>query len=321
MKVSHVKQKKESNSAQVSLDFLVGISIFLFTFMFVAQFIPNMFIPFESESEVTTLLADAASTRLVENYLVIDPSEPNVISKTQINEFLDNELDDANITATKNMLGLNISGSSYQRLYSLNASITYLNGTEKTNGDTLDSYVPIGQTSRVVGIARTGYGTIRGSELSNCSNGHDPSFYINRSTSGVDAEGGSLTSLPANESIEIIISYFNISGTTTSYNPSGLKLCKSSDVVCPSNSSDEVWLSYINKTGQGSFSIRSGEKLKVVFKSANVTRKFPNNETTYNVTLDFDDNNWCGDPTGEPLDLTSYVQAVREAARLIVRVW
>lgn len=55
---------------QTSLDFLIGITIFLLAFIFVFAFIPKMFTPFVSNSDQLTMAADRAAEALVESVLI-----------------------------------------------------------------------------------------------------------------------------------------------------------------------------------------------------------------------------------------------------------
>jgi hypothetical protein len=55
---------------QMSIDFLVGVTIFILAFIFLYAAIPSMFAPFQSDSDVLTMAADKVTATLVEEELV-----------------------------------------------------------------------------------------------------------------------------------------------------------------------------------------------------------------------------------------------------------
>ncbi len=67
-KINNVK----GEGAQITIDYVAGMSIFLLTVAFVFQFMYGLFTPFQSGSDEVTLAADRASTILVERLLVAD---------------------------------------------------------------------------------------------------------------------------------------------------------------------------------------------------------------------------------------------------------
>ncbi len=66
--------------AQTTLDFAVGMSIFLLTIAFVISFTPNLIQPFSDSGTENTIVANRAASQLVEGSLV-DPNEPYVLDK------------------------------------------------------------------------------------------------------------------------------------------------------------------------------------------------------------------------------------------------
>lgn len=65
-----MKRMLKNNDGQTSLDFLIGITLFLLVFIFVFAFIPKMFTPFQTDSDELTMAADRAAGALVESKLV-----------------------------------------------------------------------------------------------------------------------------------------------------------------------------------------------------------------------------------------------------------
>lgn len=59
----------KDNNGQMSVDFLVGITIFLIAFLYLITAIPSLFTPFQSNSDELTMTADKVAALLVENEL------------------------------------------------------------------------------------------------------------------------------------------------------------------------------------------------------------------------------------------------------------
>jgi len=66
--VTTIRLRKD-NSGQMSIDFLVGISIFLLAFLYLIANIPTLFVPFQSNSDELTMAADKVAATLVESEL------------------------------------------------------------------------------------------------------------------------------------------------------------------------------------------------------------------------------------------------------------
>lgn len=128
-----MKRIKNNNEGQTSLDFLIGITLFLLVFIFVFAFIPRMFVPFQTNSDELTMAADRAALTLVENILIDDthfesgesPSvypgakNPGIISKDKY-QLLIADLNPAspNYISTKQKIGLG-----YQKSYGASAAM------------------------------------------------------------------------------------------------------------------------------------------------------------------------------------------------------
>jgi hypothetical protein len=151
-----------SDSAQITIDYIAGIGIFLLAVFFVFQFVSGLFIPFQSGSDKSTLAADRTATLLVEQMLHADASGAlNVINQSKLDSF------NATDSNTLSALGL----FSAQTVFDLNISVAYTNGTmmnrSGTNsllvsGPALPDNTDIGQTKRLVLITNssTGYNEI-----------------------------------------------------------------------------------------------------------------------------------------------------------------
>lgn len=67
--------------AQTTLDFAIGMSVFLIAVTFVFSFIPGMLQPFTGSNEAKTVVADRVADSLAEGMLG-DPSEPYILDRT-----------------------------------------------------------------------------------------------------------------------------------------------------------------------------------------------------------------------------------------------
>ncbi len=153
----------KSDSAQITIDYIVGIGIFLLAVFFVFQFVSGLFIPFQSGSDKATLAADRASTMLVERLLRADTSGGalNVIDQGKLYYFNNTRLNYSNQTDYTNTL-LELGLFSDKTVFDLNisvANLTYPNTPMYQSGPSLPDNTDIGQTRRMVLIVNssTGY--------------------------------------------------------------------------------------------------------------------------------------------------------------------
>ncbi len=142
----------KSESAQVTIDYITGIGIFLLAVIFVFQFVYGLFVPFQSDSDKATLVADRAGTVLVERLLHADKaSELNVIDEGKLSNFyakLNN-----NETDVLKEIGL----FSSQTVFDLNISVVNITSNSLMNqsGPSLPDNTDIGQTKRLVLIVNS----------------------------------------------------------------------------------------------------------------------------------------------------------------------
>ncbi len=151
-----------NNSAQMTIDYVTGMGIFLIAVAFVFQFINGLFIPLQSNSEIVTLTADRASTILIEHMLVPDrPQAPNVIDQGKLyylnNTKLNSRSNPQAYNDTIHELGIS-SPETYT--YDINISIVTLSGIIKNqSGPAIPEKINVGNTKRLVLImnSSTGY--------------------------------------------------------------------------------------------------------------------------------------------------------------------
>lgn len=149
----------KNDYAQITIDYIAGMGIFLLAVFFVFQFVYGLFIPFQSNSNEATLAADRAATAVVERFLHAKSGELNVIEQGKLYYFINTRLsysDQTSYNSVLRELGL----FSNETVFDLNMSVAYVNGTlMNQNGPALTDNTDIGQTKRLVLIVNssTGY--------------------------------------------------------------------------------------------------------------------------------------------------------------------
>ncbi|MDF1533902.1 MAG: hypothetical protein P1P69_05300 [Methanosarcinaceae archaeon] len=140
------KKYKTNDKGQVTIDYLISITIFLFAIFFVFQYISGLFTPFESNSDEVTLLADRVSTLVVENIMSAgDVAVPNLVTSTETDAFF--TLLNVDYGGTRTSLGLDGTYVDYD------VNVTMENessGIIKSAGAVLPSVGNVGQTKRIV---------------------------------------------------------------------------------------------------------------------------------------------------------------------------
>lgn len=133
------------SKGQITIDYLIGITIFLFSVLFIFNYTSGIFTPFHSNSDELTLIADRTSTALVEKILSEgDETVPNLVDKGKVDTFF-TELD-ANYEAYIDYLGLT---GSYLR-YDFNVTMENQTSVMNTAGEVIPDGVNVGQTRRIV---------------------------------------------------------------------------------------------------------------------------------------------------------------------------
>jgi hypothetical protein len=118
----------QDTSAQMSLDFVIGMGIFLMAFLFVLIAIPGMFTPFQSNSDELTMTADRVAMTMTETILpVTSPTGELLPNIVDIGKFstLNAALSGSGNLNERNALGLKTN----DRTYNIEVDILYENGT------------------------------------------------------------------------------------------------------------------------------------------------------------------------------------------------
>lgn len=80
----------DGKRAQTTIDFMIGMGVFLLVVGFVLGVIPGMIDPF-SDSQETTIVADRIATQISEGMLA-EPDRPTVLNETCVNAFFNQSL-------------------------------------------------------------------------------------------------------------------------------------------------------------------------------------------------------------------------------------
>lgn len=152
-------RRARADTGQTSLDFIAGMAIFLFTFMFVFSFIPDLLTPFASSSDELTMTADRVGITLVQNVLVDNGGNmSNVVNTTRLNKMMtDLDPGSANYKLTREKLGL----SGTVRLYDINVTIETIGGLKQSSGPAFpESAGNVGQSRRMAIVSPDGTETM-----------------------------------------------------------------------------------------------------------------------------------------------------------------
>lgn len=82
-------ERRTEDRAQTTLDFAIGMSVFLLTVAFAFTFVPSMTAPFVDGSQPDTATADRVASHLAEGQLA-DPDDPYVLNETCTQKFFEN---------------------------------------------------------------------------------------------------------------------------------------------------------------------------------------------------------------------------------------
>ena len=153
-------QDKNNNCAQMTIDYVAGMGIFLLSVAFVFQFMYVLFTPFQSNSDVITLASDRASMILVDRLLAADGSVgSSVVDQGKLYYFNNTKFNHSNMTIYRNTLG-ELGLDSSEIIFDMNLSVEGLNGNiMNSSGPVVPENLDIGQTRRLVLIVNssTGY--------------------------------------------------------------------------------------------------------------------------------------------------------------------
>ncbi|ETA68273.1 hypothetical protein MettiDRAFT_1731 [Methanolobus tindarius DSM 2278] len=129
----------------MQIDYIIGISIFLTSIIFLFSYTSGLFLPFQSNSDEITLIADRISTNIVEQELSArEPGHITILDGKKVSTFF-SEIN-SNYGGILNFYGLN---GTYLR-YDMNVTIENETSILYSGGKQLPQYSNIAQTKRVI---------------------------------------------------------------------------------------------------------------------------------------------------------------------------
>ncbi|WP_049987926.1 DUF7287 family protein [Halobellus rufus] len=153
-----------STRAQTTIDFAIGISLFLIVVAFVVAFVPTIFAPFESAEGPQT--ADRLATSLSSDRLG-DPAEPYLLNETCTSGLFDqlNGGDGATATCqfnttadtTAELFALDGARDANVSIHELEGGVATVNGTTLSAGPELPDTRSVTSAQRVVAIGGETY--------------------------------------------------------------------------------------------------------------------------------------------------------------------
>ena len=318
-----------SEDGQISIDFLLGISLFILSLGFLIQFIPTLFLSTSDEGSLNSVAYRTA------NILVEDPGwwenrtgnqngtdweihtvdlsriglavdktprtkqtkTPNILNKTKI-EMVQN-LSKNNETILISKLGLYdlINGAQidygYNITFEQNNRIMFINGSALSFGSPLPAFQDVFKITRKVLVETGKVAGFKSNELKSLDN----------NTVIINITG------PQNEDIIVQITDFN----TTFLNPNFNGTYLNGALNVPSN------YSAYKKTNTSDFLDYSGplDKTDTLRLILNHTL-FPTN-STYELELKFNQTNFTNEPPY--IKYSDRVEPLYEPASLVVRIW
>jgi len=205
-----VRKRKmlKDERGQLSIDFLVGISLFILALLFMAHFIPGMFVPFQSETIDLNSVAYRTSVILVEDPgwwdggedwenhienvrrvgLAIDKEHPNKLNMSKTKGFKNaTQINDTYLT---HKLGLYRIVGDNEIDYGYNITIEDLNGNIlDTRGEIPPEYGDVVKMKRIVWMHTSSEKFMLGQSLEGASSPTKALFYINKSDVKVLEDG------------------------------------------------------------------------------------------------------------------------------------
>ena len=137
---------------QTTLDFAVGVSVFLGVVAFAFAFAPTMFAPFASDTGVNSVVADRSADRLTADTLAASPDDPMILDGSCTRSFFDGSVPaDCRYTTTNLPDTLGLDFTTHVNVTVRNASgVRHLGGTRLAAGDPTTTTAGVVVARRVV---------------------------------------------------------------------------------------------------------------------------------------------------------------------------
>lgn len=139
-----------AGSAQVSIDFLTGVTLFLLALVFILNFVTSTIVPFTSAGGVNSATVERASDRLYSDLLTSEDKPVGVLNETVTLEYFDNKNEDdmkrdLGIPGARS-LNMTVTNASSNEVY---AGSNDVDGVDLTAGDSLPDSGAFDSTSRI----------------------------------------------------------------------------------------------------------------------------------------------------------------------------
>ena len=136
--------------AQVSIDFLTGVTLFLLALVFILNFVTSTIVPFTSDGGVNSATVERASDRLYSDLLTSDDKPTGVLNETVTTDYFDNNDEDdikrdLGIPVARS-LNITVTEASSNEIY---AGSNDVDGVDLTAGDRLPDSGAFDSTSRI----------------------------------------------------------------------------------------------------------------------------------------------------------------------------
>ena len=151
-----MRPRASGERAQTTIDFAIGIGLFLIVVAFVVAFVPTIFTPFQSTEGPQT--ADRIATSLSTDRLG-DPAEPYVVNETCTEGFFE-QLDGDGTDPAPSACAFNTSATTTREVFALdrtrdvNVTIRYTNGSVVDSGVRLAAGPAPPETTSVTSATR-----------------------------------------------------------------------------------------------------------------------------------------------------------------------
>lgn len=89
MSVRNRGHNTERDRGQTTIDYAIGVSVFLLVVAFVFAFVPSLTTPFTGDATDAVVVADRSADRLANDLLVADPARPTTLNATCTAAFFD----------------------------------------------------------------------------------------------------------------------------------------------------------------------------------------------------------------------------------------
>lgn len=89
--VADCNRNHDRDRGQTTIDYAVGVSVFLLVVAFVFAFAPSLTAPFTSDATDAVVVADRSADRIANDLLVVDPTRPSVLDADCTAGFFDTD--------------------------------------------------------------------------------------------------------------------------------------------------------------------------------------------------------------------------------------